>query len=318
MNHKGDVPGTRCEIKNLNSVKFMMAAIIHEVHRQRAFLLSNPGIPVPQETRGFDENTFETYLLRSKEDAPDYRYMPDPNLGVLVISQTRIQEIRENLPPLPWETRSRLLDKFPQLHTKEQSLDVLLHVDNGREVTFDGESSGGAVDYFERLCLGQNDKGQTEIRRNPGIVLNWLIHELIGQLSTRKQTFDENPLTADQFGELIDLVQNGTVTSTSGKFLLKHMLTNQSPHTPTQLANELQLIALFSTPGSSSQSASSSPHSELRSLCEAAIQALPSEVTAFRAGNKNVLNKIIGHVMKQSRGRADARIVSNLVEQILQ
>lgn len=318
VNRKGDVPGTRCEIKNLNSVKFMMAAIIHEVHRQRAFLLANPGVSVAQETRGFDENTFETYPLRSKEDAPDYRYMPDPNLGALVISQARIQEIRQNLPPLPQETRSRLLDKFPELKAKEQSLDVLLNVDNGREVAFDGESSGGAVNYFEQLCLGENDKGQIETRRNPGVVLNWLIHELIGQLSVRKQTFNENPLTADQFGELIDLVQNGTVTGTSGKFILKHMLTNPSSHTPSQLANDMQLTALSNTPDSSLHSAlSSSPPSELQSLCEAAIQALPSEVAAFRAGKKKVLNKIVGHVMKQSRGRADANIVRNLVEEIV-
>lgn len=154
-------------------------------------------------------------------------------------------------------------------------------------------------------------------------------------MSARKQTFDENPLTADQFGELIDLVQNGTVTGqfislslaslcvdefagTSGKFLLKHMLMNTSSHPPTQLANELQLTALPITPDSSSQLASSlSPHSELQSLCEAAIHALPSEVAAFRAGNKNVLNKIVGHVMKQSRGRADAKLVRNLVAEIV-
>jgi aspartyl-tRNA(Asn)/glutamyl-tRNA(Gln) amidotransferase subunit B len=96
------------------------------------------------------------------------------------------------------------------------------------------------------------------------------------------------------------------------------MLTNPSSHTPTQLANKLQLTALSSTPDSSLQSASlSSPHSELQSLCEAAIQALPSEVAAFRAGNKNVVNKIVGHVMKQSRGRANAEIVRNLVDEIV-
>ena len=155
-------------------------------------------------------------------------------------------------------------------------------------------------------------------------------------MSVRKQTFAENPLTVDQFGELIDLVQNGTVTGqvisvalhppvneffffftgTSGKFLLKHMLTNPSSHTPIQLAKELQLTALSSSPDSSSQLASS-PHSELQLLCEAAIQALPSEVAAFRAGNKNVLNKIVGYVMKLSRGRADAKVVRNLVEGIV-
>jgi aspartyl-tRNA(Asn)/glutamyl-tRNA(Gln) amidotransferase subunit B len=110
-------------------------------------------------------------------------------------------------------------------------LNALVNIDNGREVAFDGESSGGAVNYLKQLCLRENDRGQIEIQRNPGIVLNWygsivtdfyishhsnksqrLINELIGQLSARNQTFDENPLTVDQFGELIDLVQNGTVT----------------------------------------------------------------------------------------------------------
>lgn len=95
------------------------------------------------------------------------------------------------------------------------------------------------------------------------------------------------------------------------------MLTNLSSLAPTQLANELQLTAFSSTPGSSSQLASSSLHSELQSLCETAIEALPSEVAAFRAGNKNVLNKIVGHVMKQSRGRANAKIARSLVEDIV-
>lgn len=108
------------------------------------------------------------------------------------------------------------------------------------------------------------------------------------------------------------------LTGTSGKFLLKHMLTNPTSHTPTQLAKELQFTALSSTPDSPSQPASSSSsHSDLQSLCEAAIQALPSEVATLRSGNKNVLNRIVGYVMKQSRGRADAKVVKNLVEQIV-
>ena len=93
------------------------------------------------------------------------------------------------------------------------------------------------------------------------------------------------------------------------------MLTNPTSHTPTQLAKELQLTALSSAPDSSSQSVSSS--SELQLLCEAAIQALPSEVATLRAGNKNVLNRIVGYVMKQSRGRADAKVVKTLVEHIV-
>jgi aspartyl-tRNA(Asn)/glutamyl-tRNA(Gln) amidotransferase subunit B len=95
------------------------------------------------------------------------------------------------------------------------------------------------------------------------------------------------------------------------------MLMNPTSHTPTQLAKELQLTALSSTPDSSSSVSSSSPHFELQLLCEAAIHALPSEVTALRIGKKNVLNKIVGYVMKQSRGRADAKVVRKLVEKIV-
>jgi aspartyl-tRNA(Asn)/glutamyl-tRNA(Gln) amidotransferase subunit B len=146
------------------------------------------------------------------------------------LSQARVENIQRNLPALPWETRARLLEKYPKLTSKEKSLDVLLNVDNGREVGYDGEDSGGAVDYFEKLCQGTNDKQGGNPTRDASVVLNWfvisprieylisyiilqrLIHELLGQLAARKETFSANPLTSEQFGELIDLVQNGTIT----------------------------------------------------------------------------------------------------------
>ncbi|KAF8165712.1 Glutamyl-tRNA amidotransferase subunit B, mitochondrial [Crassisporium funariophilum] len=333
VNRKGDPPGTRCEVKNLNSVRFMMAAITHEIGRQRTFLLENPGMPVPQETRGFDEYTFETYRLRSKEDAPDYRYMPDPNLGVLVLSQARIDEIRSKLPPLPWETRSRLLERYPELESKENSLDVLLKIDNGQEVGYDGECGTGAVDYFDRLCQ--------ENGRPPAVVLNWLTHDLVGQLSAQKLTFGENPLSSERFGEVIDLVHTRTITRTSGKFLLKHLVDNPSVLSPLQVAHNLQLIALSPTAdplshpdGIDSDLTPASPppttklrnagksnsipvSDDLRTFCESAISALPHEVSAVRTGKKNVLNKIVGHVMKESRGRADAKAVRELVEEMI-
>ncbi|KAF9559669.1 glutamyl-tRNA amidotransferase, partial [Agrocybe pediades] len=309
VNRKGDPPGTRCEIKNLNSVRFMMAAITHEIKRQKQFLISNPGSSVPQETRGFNEDTFETFRLRSKEDAPDYRYMPDPNLGTLALSQFRIDEIRNNMPPLPWELRSKILDKYPSLKDKEQSLDVLLNVDNGREVGFDAEDGAGAVEYFERLCQAP--------KRDPIVILNWMTHELLGQLAARKQSFDQNSLTSEQLGELVDLLQDKIITGTSGKYLLRHMLDNPSSKSPKEIAAELQLVAMASSSGTSKASdTGSSPPSELEILCKAAISELPSEVAAFRAGNKNVLNKILGHVMKKSRGRADAKEVRHIVEKL--
>ncbi|KAF9478677.1 Glutamyl-tRNA amidotransferase B subunit [Pholiota conissans] len=300
VNRKGETPGTRCEIKNLNSVRFMMAAITHEVHRQIAFLAENPGEHVPQETRGFNEDTFTTFRLRSKEDAPDYRYMPDANLGVLVLSEARINEIKSTLPPLPHEVRERLLEKYPVLRDKarQASLDVLL-VNNERVVGLDGEDAGGAIRWFDELCEGGRD---------PALVLNWLTQELMGQLASRKETLADNTLSVSQFGALVDMVASRTLTGTSGKFLLRHMLANPSQRPMKEIAEELELIAL-------APSTSSSP--QLHALCTAAIAALPSEVAAVRAGNKNVLNKIVGHVMRASRGRADALVVRVLVEELV-
>ncbi|KAG5648737.1 hypothetical protein DXG03_000084 [Asterophora parasitica] len=176
VNRVGRPPGTRCEIKNLNSVRFIMAAIVHEIARQRAILESAPNLDdatVPQETRGFDEHRFETYRLRSKEDAPDYRYMPDPNLGVLVLSQERIKAVRDTLPELPWDTRKRLQSQYG---LAERDIEVILNIDSGREVPHDGETGSpetGAVTFFHLLCAGRD--GEQNAVRDPKVVVNWSV-----------------------------------------------------------------------------------------------------------------------------------------------
>ncbi|KAF8231413.1 glutamyl-tRNA amidotransferase [Tricholoma matsutake] len=339
INRIGRLPGTRCEIKNLNSVRFMMAAVTHEIHRQRAILESAPDpdtATVPQETRGFDEHRFETYRLRTKENAPDYRYMPDPNLGVLILSPDRIRSIRETLPELPWDTRNRLQKRYG---LSDRDVEVLLSVDSGKEISFDGESveaDAGAIAYFDRLCASIAGN-----RRDPKMVVNWMTHELLGQLAARKETFKNNTVSAEQMGELIDLVQDGIITGTSGKFLLRNMLTSPSPTSTKQIAARLQLTAFslafspvpsspppptastsgtispsVSTPTSSSSTAVSS-ETVLHSLCLDAMAALPDEVAAVKKGHKNVLNKIVGLVMRESRGRADARSARSLLEKLI-
>ncbi|KJA29670.1 hypothetical protein HYPSUDRAFT_60527 [Hypholoma sublateritium FD-334 SS-4] len=333
--------GTRCEIKNLNSIKFMMAAITHEAHRQIELLTSltaasgsepvQPPPSVPQETRGFDEHSFTTFRLRTKEDAPDYRYMPDPNLGVVHISEDRIAAIRETLPALPQHTRARLLTRYPS--ARPAGLDVLLAVDSGNAVGWDGEAGGGAVGWFEAVCSGGDGS------RDAGIVLNWLTHELLGQLAERNVPFSQNTISTAQFGELIDLVSGKVITGTSGKFLLRHMLAHPSNRPTREVAEELELIALAPSNGgrmsasarlahtpATSSASSSSPHlptpqptatPELHALCAAAVAALPREAAALRAGHTNVLNKLVGHVMRASRGRADALAVRAALEEII-
>jgi len=340
VNRVGRPPGTRCEIKNLNSVRFMMAAITHEILRQRTILESAPdpdAATVPQETRGFDEHRFETYRLRAKEDAPNYRYMPDPNLGILILSQDRIRSIRETLPELPWDMRKRLQDRYG---LSDRDVEVLLSIDSGNDVNFDGRSLEvdiGGLAYFDQLCTGRSGN-----RRDPKIVANWLTHELLGQLAARKETFKNNTLTVDQMGELIDLVLNGIITGTSGKLLLRYMLANPSQTPTRQIATMLQLTAFSSastylessspplpstyasTSTSPTASTSTSPppnpassENVLHSLCLDAMAALPDEVAAVRQGRTNVLNKIVGLVMRQSRGRADARSVRDLLQNLI-
>jgi aspartyl-tRNA(Asn)/glutamyl-tRNA(Gln) amidotransferase subunit B len=168
-----------------------------------------------------------------------------------------------------------------------------------------------------------------------------MTHELLGQLAARRETFKDNRLTVGQMGELIDLVQDGvitgqftpvmslvgsqlliylmnTTTGTSRKLLLRHMLAEPSLTSTTQMAQQLQLTASSSPPcHSTSASARNRPSDELYTLCVEAISALPEEVAAVRKGNKNVLNKIVGRVMKNSRGRADAQRVRVVVEELI-
>lgn len=175
-----------------------------------------------------------------------------------------------------------------------------------------------------------------------------MTHELLGQLAARKETFKDNQLSVEQLGELIDLVQDKFITGkfpvnpagilnnkcidiitvgTSGKLLLRHMLANPSQTSTKQMAQELQFTAFASTSSpkipmdasklTSTSSSTHPPSSDLRSLCIDAIAALPDETVAVKGGNKNVLNKIVGRVMKDSRGRADAKAVKALLEALI-
>ncbi|KAH7887387.1 GatB/GatE catalytic domain-containing protein [Phlebopus sp. FC_14] len=290
VNRHGEPPGIRCEIKNLNSVKFMMIAITSEVFRHIQLL--ERGFAVPQETRGFDEDKAETFKLRSKEDSPDYRYMPDPNLPPLFLPPEYVERIRQSMPELPDATRTRLLS----MGLTEQDVEVLMAVDAGREVGFDGEIGRGAVGYFTTLAQGRDSK----------VTVNWMIHELLGQLAARKETFSDNPISIEQMGGLLDMVQSGKMTGTSGKTLLCHMITHRSTASPSTLAQELSLLAI-----------SQDDSAPVQNWCMEAIEALPEEAAVFRQGNPRVLNRIIGKVMKLSRGRASADSVRVTLEELL-
>ncbi|CAE6445656.1 unnamed protein product [Rhizoctonia solani] len=284
LSRRGEPFGTRCEIKNLNTIRGLVVALNAEILRHKKLL--EQGLPVAQETRGFNEDTAETFRLRSKEDAPDYRYMPDPNLPPLIIENNYIESIRLKMPTLPAQTRERLISSYK---LSSRDVDVLMGVDAGADVGFDGEepSQLGAVAYFESVVRGGRD---------PKIVANWLLHELIGQLSFRNQTFVDNTLSPERLGELIDAIESRTITGTSGKLLMRHLIETRSALPLPQIIDNLGLKAASSA-------------SELVALCRTAISMLPNESELVARGNDKVLMKVVGQVMRLSKGTADAQAV---------
>jgi len=166
VNRKDEPFGTRCEVKNLNSVRFLMSAILSEVRRHTTLL--DAGFPVPQETRGFDEDRAETFLLRTKEDAPDYRYMPDSNLPPLLLTQDYISAIAATMPELPSALYSRLQSQYG---ISARDAEVLMSIESGSDVGYDGEAEkGNAVNYFEQVADGGDPKsgGKLDYTRAAG------------------------------------------------------------------------------------------------------------------------------------------------------
>ncbi|KAG9015844.1 hypothetical protein FRB93_012409 [Tulasnella sp. JGI-2019a] len=293
VNKVGEPWGTRCEIKNLNSIKSVQAAIACEADRQISLL--QKGSAVSQETRGFDESRVMTFKLRSKEDAPEYRYMPDPNLPPLILTEKDIERVRQSMPELPHETSARLERGYGLV---PRDIQVLMSVGSGTNVGYDGDvGPGNAVQYFEAVAK----------EREPKAVVNWITQELVAQLGRRNENFDQLPVSTQQLGDLIDLVQAGSITGTSAKTVVRHMFNTQTPRSAliSELVDTLGLRA-----------EAVSDHA-LKGFCEQAIQELPLEADLVRKGNDKVLMKIVGKVMKLSKGTADAKMVRATLQGML-
>jgi len=280
VNRTSEGRGTRCEIKNLNSVKSIRLAIAHELARHVELLES--GQQVISETRGFDEDRVETFSLRSKETTPDYRFMPDPNLGPLTVTQGEVDEVRRSIPNTPDQEAIALAD----LGLNEREIEILLAADGNKEVLFDGLPSHGAVSLFHDVAGG----------RNPKIVFNWIVNELSGQLAFRKLNFSSNPMSANQLGALIDKVNLNQLTRANANTVLRYILDANTASPVQDIIKELGLIA---------------EGLNIQELCAQAIESLPSVAIAIKQGNTGAINRLVGHVMRSSNGRAkasDARV----------
>ena len=189
----GEDFGTRCEIKNVNSIRFVGQAIEYEARRQIAIL--EDGGTIDQETRLFDPGKGETRSMRSKEDAHDYRYFPDPDLLPLEFDQAYVDALAENLPELPDDKKNRLMSDVG-LSAYDASILV---------------SDKAVADYFEAVAAGRDGKQAA----------NWVINNLLGKLNETGQDIEETPVSPDQLGGIIDLIKKGDISGTIAKELFE-------------------------------------------------------------------------------------------------
>ncbi len=194
----GDDLGTRCEIKNVNSIRFVAAAIDYEARRQVDLI--EDGGEVDQETRLFDPNSGKTRTMRSKEDAHDYRYFPDPDLLPLEFDQALVDDIARHLPELPDQKKTRFIEEFG-----------LSAYDAGVLV-----SEKEIADYFEEAATN----------RDPKIVANWITGELFAALNKSGQSLDACKVSASHLGELVDLIADETISGRIAKDVFEIMFEN--------------------------------------------------------------------------------------------
>jgi len=267
--------GNRSEIKNMASFRFIMDALTYEIKRQRRLLASGK-TPV-QETRLFDEKKKVTRPMRSKEDAPDYRYFPDPDLTETHIDEAFIARVRERMPELPDQKLDRIMEKYGIPRA-----DALI-------LTRDKAVSG----FFEECALHCN-----EHRR----VCNWIIKDLFRLLNERSLSIEACPFSTKDFAELIELVAKGELTDAIGRTVLEEMFENgEAP----QAIIGREKIRLIQDEG------------ELEKICSDVIQEQAEAARQVREGSSEPINFLIGRVMKKTKGRANPKKIREILQKQL-
>jgi aspartyl-tRNA(Asn)/glutamyl-tRNA(Gln) amidotransferase subunit B len=275
--------GTRCEIKNLNSFRFMQQAIEYEIRRQ--IELIEDGGRVVQETRLYDPDRDETRSMRSKEDAHDYRYFPDPDLPPLVVDAATIERIRQALPELPGAMRARL------------ERDLGLSAYDATMLT----SSRAVASYFEAVVAALPDAS-----RQAKLAANWVIGEVAARLNREGIAIDSCPVAAVQLALLIGRIGDGTVSGKIAREVLQAIWDERrtEPDAADLIVASRGLKQI-------------SDSGALEKIVDEVLAANPKSVEEFRAGKEKAFNALIGQAMKASRGKANPQQVSDLLRKKL-
>ncbi len=266
--------GAKVEIKNMNSISGVRRALAYEVERQSAAL--DRGEVLAQETRRWDDDAGQTLIMRTKEMAHDYRYFPDPDL-LPVRSESLLAAVRGRVPELPGARRARFIAQY---EVSPADAAVLA-------------SDLALAGYFEKAARGA---------RKAKSVANWVLNDLLSALTNAGLTIAQSPLAPDALDELVNLIDEGKISSRQGKEVFAEMF--GSGKSAGAIVEEKGIAQLSDT-------------SALEALCEEVIAANPKPVADYRAGHAASLNFLKGQVMKLSRGKANPALAGEILERKL-
>lgn len=267
--------GTKAELKNMNSFRGVQRGLEYEQFRQ-AEILDDGGVIV-QETRRWDEAQGKTLSMRGKEEAHDYRYFPDPDLVRLYIDEEWKERIRASIPELPDARKAR--------YTTEYGLPSY----DAGVIT----ASKPLADFFEESL---------KYTKDAKAVSNWIMGELLGYMNSNNVEFAELKITGQGLGEMIGLIEKGTISNKIAKTVFKEMV--ESGKLPQQIVEEKGLVQI-------------SDEGAIKSIVEQVVAANPQSVEDYKAGKQKAIGFLVGQVMKESKGKANPALVNKLLTEVL-
>ncbi len=272
-----EIFGTRTEVKNLNSFRALERSTEYEIERQSKLLDS--GGQVRQETMGWDERKQVTVSQRSKEEAHDYRYFPEPDLPPLVVDDAWIAEVRETLPELPVPRFHRFRQAFG---LSEYDADVLV-------------AEKDVADYFERVIAAASGV-------KPKTIVNWLTSDLFGLMNDAGVQIGDIKVTPAELGALLQHVRRGEINKSTGKRVLGEMFATGQPAAAIIEARGLKQV---------------SDESQIEALVSDVLAENPEQVQIYLNGKETIVQWLFGQVMRKARGRANPQVIRKMLEEKL-
>ena len=264
--------GTRTETKNLNSFRFVQRAIEYEFDRQIKVL--EQGDSIVQETRLYDSNKGVTFTMRSKEEAHDYRYFPEPDLVPVEISDEWIKETMDDLPELPEQKRERFVQSY---NIPEYDAGVLT-------------TSRNIADYYEK---------SVSLYPEPKEISNWIMGELLRQLKIDGRKIDASPIKPEDLIGLLKLIKEGTLSAKMAKTVFEEMY--QSSKSANEIVDQKGLAQITDS-------------STIENLVNEILKVNTDQVEQYKNGKEKVFGFLVGQIMKQSKGQADPALVNKLLK----